>query len=76
MALKPDGIIVGGFDAIEQNAALAGVKDAGIPFVGWHATIEPGPDPTTGMFANVNTRIADVAALSSVVAPALTKPPA
>ena len=61
IALKPDGIIVGGFDAIEQNAALAGVKDAGIPFVGWHATIEPGPDPKTGMFANVNTRIADVA---------------
>ncbi len=61
IALKPDGIIVGGFDAIEQNAALAGVKDAGIPFVGWHATIEPGPDSKTGMFANVNTRIADVA---------------
>ncbi len=61
VALKPDGIIVGGFDAIEQNAALAGVKEAGIPFVGWHATIEPGPDPKTGMFANVNTRIADVA---------------
>lgn len=61
IALKPDGIIVGGFDAIEQNAALAQVKEAGIPFVGWHATIEPGPDPATGMFANVNTRIADVA---------------
>jgi ribose transport system substrate-binding protein len=61
IALKPDGIIVGGFDAIEQNAALAGVKEAGIPFVGWHATIEPGPDAKTGMYANVNTRIADVA---------------
>ena len=61
IALKPDGIIVSGFDAIEQNAALASVKAAGIPFVGWHATIEPGPDPATGMFANVNTRILDVA---------------
>ena len=61
IALKPDGIIVSGFDAIEQNAALASVKEAGIPFVGWHATIEPGPDPATGMFANVNTRILDVA---------------
>ncbi len=61
VALGPDGIIVGGFDAIEQNAALAQVKDAGIPFVGWHATIEPGPDAATGMYANVNTRIADVA---------------
>jgi len=61
IALKPDGIIVGGFDAIEQNAALEGVREAGIPFVGWHATIEPGPDDATGMYANVNTRIADVA---------------
>jgi ribose transport system substrate-binding protein len=61
IALKPDGIVVSGFDAIEQNAALASVKAAGIPFVGWHATIEPGPDPATGMFANVNTRILDVA---------------
>ena len=61
VALKPDGIVVAGFDAIEQNAALATVKEAGIPFVGWHATIEPGPDLATGMFANVNTRILDVA---------------
>ena len=61
IALNPDGIVVGGFDAIEQGAALEGVKAAGIPFVGWHATVEPGPDAATGMFANVNTRIADVA---------------
>ncbi len=61
IALKPDGIIVGGFDALEQNAALQGLKEAGIPYVGWHATVNPGPDPKTGMFANVNTRIADVA---------------
>ena len=61
IALHPDGIVVGGFDAIEQNAALEGLKAAGIPYVGWHATVAPGPDPKTGMFANVNTRIADVA---------------
>jgi ribose transport system substrate-binding protein len=61
IALKPDGVIVGGFDALEQNASLQNLKDAGIPFVGWHATVEPGPDAKTGMFANVNTRIADVA---------------
>lgn len=60
IALKPDGIVLGGFDAIEQNAALQAVKEAGIPYVGWHATIAPGPDESTGMFANVNTVIADV----------------
>ncbi len=68
IALKPDGIIVGGFDAIEQNAALEGVKNAGIPFVGWHATIAPGPDAKTGMFANVNTRIQDVADTAAAMA--------
>ena len=68
IALKPDGIIVGGFDAIEQNAALEGVKNAGIPFVGWHATIAPGPDAATGMFANVNTRIQDVADTAAALA--------
>ena len=61
IALKPDGIVLGGFDAIEQNAALATLKAANIPYVGWHATVAPGPDPATQMFANVNTRIADVA---------------
>ncbi len=61
VALKPDGVVVGGFDALEQNASLASLKEAGIPFVGWHATVEPGPDAKTGMFANVNTRIVDVA---------------
>ena len=61
IALKPDGVVVGGFDALEQNASLANLKDAAIPYVGWHATVDPGPDAKTGMFANVNTRIADVA---------------
>ena len=68
IALKPDGIIVGGFDAVEQNAALEGLKNAGIPFVGWHATIAPGPDAKTGMFANVNTRIQDVADTAAAMA--------
>ena len=68
IALKPDGVVLGGFDAIEQNAALATLKAASIPYVGWHATIEPGPDAKTGMFANVNTRIADVAQTASDLA--------
>ncbi len=68
IALKPDGIVLGGFDAVEQNAALATLKAAGIPYVGWHATVAPGPDPTTGMFANVNTSISDVAQTASDLA--------
>ena len=33
LALNPDGIIINGFDAVEQQAALEQVKSAGIPIV-------------------------------------------
>ena len=33
MALKPDRIVINGFDAVEQQAALEGVAGAGIPIV-------------------------------------------
>ena len=61
VALKPDGIIVGGFDAIEQNVALrrrgqgARIRSsAGTP------ATKPGPDPEAGIFANVTTLPQDV----------------
>ncbi len=37
LALQPDGIIINGFDAVEQQAALEGVVAAGIPMVSWHS---------------------------------------
>jgi ribose transport system substrate-binding protein len=55
MALQPGGIIINGFDAVEQQAALEQVKAAGIPMVSWHAGPVIGPDPATGLFANVST---------------------
>ena len=44
MALKPDGIIINGFDAVEQRPALEQAKAAGIPLVAWHAGPAIGPD--------------------------------
>ena len=55
LALKPAGIVINGFDAVEQQAALADVKAAGIPLVSWHAGPVIGPDPKTGLFANIST---------------------
>jgi ribose transport system substrate-binding protein len=55
LALKPDGIIINGFDAVEQQAAIQQARDAGIPMVSWHAGPVIGPDPATGIFANVST---------------------
>ncbi|MBX2881246.1 MAG: substrate-binding domain-containing protein [Granulosicoccus sp.] len=55
MALQPDGIIINGFDAVEQQAALDQVADAGIPMVSWHSGPKIGCDAPGGIFANVST---------------------
>ncbi len=59
-ALKPDGIVVGGFDTTEQKTAFANTAKAGIPLVGWNAGPKPGPDAAAGLFANVTTTADDI----------------
>ncbi len=66
LTLKPDGIMVVGFDANEQGVGLKAAADAGIPLVGWHAT--PLPGPQGGLFANVTSVSADVAATAAMEA--------
>lgn len=65
MALQPDGIIINGFDAVEQQAALEEVAKAGIPMVAWHSGPKIGCDAPGGIFANVST---DAMAVSDVAA--------
>lgn len=65
MALQPDGIIINGFDAIEQQAALEGVVAAKIPMVSWHSGPKIGCDAPGGIFANVST---DAMAVSETAA--------
>ncbi|CAN7549810.1 substrate-binding domain-containing protein [Pararhizobium sp. LjRoot255] len=60
MALKPAGIIINGFDAVEQAPALEQAKAGGIPLVAWHAGPVIGPDEKTGLFANVSTDAMEV----------------
>jgi len=55
MALKPDGIIINGFDAVEQQAALDQAAAAEIPMVSWHSGPKIGCDAPGGIFANVST---------------------
>jgi ribose transport system substrate-binding protein len=65
MALKPDGIIINGFDATEQQAAIEGVAAAKVPMVSWHSGPKIGCDAPGGIFANVSTdamQVSDVAA--------------
>jgi ribose transport system substrate-binding protein len=60
LALKPAGIVVGGFDTTEQKAAFEGATKAGVPLVGWHSGEKPGPNDAAGLFANVTTTADDV----------------
>jgi ribose transport system substrate-binding protein len=65
VALQPDGIIINGFDAVEQQAALEAVTTAGIPMVSWHSGPKIGCDAPGGIFANVSTdamQVSEVAA--------------
>ena len=69
VALKPDAIIVGGSDAVEQKAALEDAAKQGIAVVGWHSGPKPGPLDGTPVFANVTTdsmEVAKVAAMKAV----------
>ena len=65
LALRPDGLIINGFDAVEQQAALAGVVSAGIPMVAWHSGPKIGCEAPGGIFANVST---DAMTVSEVAA--------
>ena len=65
LALKPDGIILGGFDATEQREAMKRARADGIPVVGWHAGARPGPDRADGLFTNVSTDPQAVARLAA-----------
>ncbi len=65
LALKPDGIVINGFDAVEQQTALASVVSAGIPMVAWHSGPKIGCDAPGGIFANVST---DAMTVSEVAA--------
>ena len=60
LALKPAGIVVGGFDTTEQKAAFESAAKSGIPLVGWHSGERPGPNDKAGLYANVTTTADDV----------------
>ena len=60
LALNPNGIIINGFDAVEQKPAMEQAKAAGIPMVSWHAGPTVGPLDDIGVFANVGTDAMEV----------------
>lgn len=69
IALKPDAIILGGSDAVEQRAGLEAGAKQGIVIVAWHGGPKPGPMRDTPVFANVVTdsmQVARIAAMKAI----------
>lgn len=65
IALQPDGIILGGFDATEQASMIKQATESGIPVVAWHAGSAVGPMDDVGVFANVTTDPIEVSKLAA-----------
>jgi ribose transport system substrate-binding protein len=61
IALKPDGIILGGFDSQEQVQLLKQAEAANIVIAGWHSGPKPGPIASPKVFTNVTTAAEDTA---------------
>lgn len=62
---RPGGIILGGVDAAQQQAALREARARGVPVVGWHSAVQPGPDRKLGLFTNVTSDPSQVARLAA-----------
>ncbi|MEW1748351.1 substrate-binding domain-containing protein [Streptomyces angustmyceticus] len=67
LRLKPDGIVISGFDPSTTAAEVNKAHAEGIPLIGWHAAPTPGPGPGKDpeLFSNVTSRVEDVAKISA-----------
>ncbi|MGW2048434.1 substrate-binding domain-containing protein [Streptomyces sp. NPDC001858] len=65
VALRPSGIVIGGFDPGSTARQVSRADAEGIPLIGWHAVAAPGPSRRPELFTNVTTRVADVAGVSA-----------
>nr|WP_307572419.1 substrate-binding domain-containing protein [Pseudomonas fluorescens] len=68
LAAKPDGLILCGSDALENNSALLLFANREVPVVGWHAGVRPGPIDGTPVAMNVTTDPLEVARLTAMAA--------
>jgi ABC-type sugar transport system substrate-binding protein len=65
VTLKPDGIVIGGFDPNSTAQQVAQANAANIPLIGWHAVGSPGPSQSPKLFTNITTKVEDVARISA-----------
>jgi ribose transport system substrate-binding protein len=72
IALKPDGIVLGGFDAQSQKTQISKAASLGIKIVGWHASSRPGPIQDPPVFTNVESDPIQTAKLAADYAIAMS----
>ncbi|MGW7578066.1 substrate-binding domain-containing protein [Streptomyces sp. NPDC054765] len=65
VSLKPDGIVISGFDPGTAAEDVKKAHAAGISLIGWHATAAPGPSKDPQLFSNITSRVEDVAKISA-----------
>jgi ribose transport system substrate-binding protein len=68
IALKPDGIILGNVDVLEQTPVIERAAMLGIKLVGWHVAAAPGPVEAPPVITNVTTDPRDVARAAALYA--------
>ncbi len=65
VALKPDGIVIGGYDVVQNAADIRQAAGSGIKIVAWHGGPKPGPMAEYQVLSNIGSdsaRVAKVAA--------------
>ena len=72
IALKPDGIIIGGFDIVQNAATIKQAEAHGIRVAAWHGAPTPGPMSQYGIISNVTSSSAKVAKVAADYAIART----
>jgi ribose transport system substrate-binding protein len=68
IALKPDGIILGSPDAVEQAPTIEQAVAQGIKVVGWHSGPAPGKIENSPVFTNITSDPLEVAKASALYA--------
>ncbi|GHK02340.1 sugar ABC transporter substrate-binding protein [Streptomyces sp. Y2F8-2] len=65
IALKPSGIVLGGFDPKSTAQQVSRANAEAIPLIGWHAVDKPGPSENPRLFTNITTHVGDVARITA-----------
>ncbi len=73
IALKPDGIIIGGFDVIQSAAEIKQAIAQGIKVAAWHGGPKPGPMPDYQIISNIGSDSARVAKVAADYAIAMSE---